>query len=91
MEERMSLATRRELVRVISERYMSSTQLERARIPDEFVAATGYHLKKHAIRVLGAKQRAATLREPRLRLYDTAVREALIVLREASDRVSERD
>lgn len=82
----MSLATRRELVRVISERYASSTHVERARILDEFVAATGYH-RKHAIRVLAAHPKTAAPREARLRLYDAAVREALIVLWETSDRV----
>ena len=82
----MSLATRRELVRVISERYAASAQVERAKILDEFVAATGYH-RKHAIRILAAKHRTTAAREPRLRVYDGAVREALIVLWEASDRV----
>ena len=86
MGERMSLTTRKELVRAISDRYTSSTQLQRGRILDEFVAATGYH-RKHAIRVLAAKGKTSPPREPRLCLYDAAVREALIVLWEASDRV----
>jgi hypothetical protein len=82
----MSLETRRELVRVIGERYRASTVLERRRILDEFVAATGYH-RKHAIRVLVGRVKPSPPREPRLHLYDAAVREALIVLWEASDRV----
>jgi hypothetical protein len=82
----MGLATRRELVHAISERYTASTQLDRVRILDEFVEATGYH-RKHAIRVLAGKARSPPALEPRLRLYDAAVREALIVLWEASDRV----
>lgn len=86
MGERMSLETRRELVRVIGERYRSSTVSERVRILDEFVAATGYH-RKHAIRLLAATAKTPALREPRLRVYDAAVREVLIVLWEASDRV----
>ena len=86
MGERMSLTTRRELVRAISERYTSSTQIQRGRILDEFVASTGYH-RKHAIRVLAAKEKSSRSREPRLCLYDAAVRDALIVLWEASDRV----
>jgi hypothetical protein len=86
MGRRMSLETRRELVRVIGERYRASTSLERGRILDEFVAATGYH-RKHAIRVLAGCVKPSPPREPRLHLYDAAVREALIVLWEASDRV----
>ncbi len=83
----MSIETRRELVRVVGDRYRSSTALERTRILDEFVAATGYH-RKHAIRVLAATVKPSPPREqPRLHLYDAAVREALIVLWEASDRV----
>jgi hypothetical protein len=86
MRQRMSLKTRRELVRAINERYRGSDQVERVRILDEFVAATGYH-RKHAIRVLAGKSKAPPIREPQLRVYDAAVREALIVLWEASDRV----
>lgn len=74
------------MVRVIGERYRSSPAPERTRILDEFVAATGYH-RKHAIRVLAARAEPSPPREPRLHLYDAAVREALIVLWEASDRV----
>ena len=86
MRKRMGLATRRELVQAISARYTTSTQLDRVKILDEFVAATGYH-RKHAIRVLAGKATTPAVREPRLRLCDAAVREALIVLWEASDRV----
>ena len=42
---------RRELVAAAAERYRQSTAVERGRIPDEFVALTGYH-RKHAIGVL---------------------------------------
>ena len=55
---------------------------------DEFVALTGYH-RKHAIRVLnGYSGPSPPLRSAeRLRLYDEAVRQALVVLWEASDRI----
>jgi hypothetical protein len=54
---------------------------------DEFVAVTGYH-RKHAMRVLrsgvaGSRYGA----RPGRRIYDEAAREALILLKEASDRV----
>jgi len=51
------------------------------------VALTGYH-RKHAIRVLnGFTGTTPSTRRGRLRLYDEAVRQALIVFWEASDRI----
>src|SRR5918911_4627869 len=84
---RVSMATRDELVAAVIERYSKGTQAEKGRILDEFVAVTGFH-RKHAMRVLrgGAANRRSAPR-PERRLYDEAVREALIVLWEASDRV----
>ena len=60
---------------------------ERGRILDEFAAVTGYH-RKHAMRLLRAGQ-VNRRRGPRpgRRIYDEAVREALIVVWEASDRI----
>lgn len=59
----------------------------KARILDEFVAVTGYH-RKHSIRGLNSTAGATVAaRPPRLRLYDEAVREGLIVLWEAADRI----
>jgi hypothetical protein len=59
---------------------------ERTKILDEFVAITGYH-RKHAIRVLAISAAPERSRAARNRLYDEAVRQALIVLWEAGDRV----
>jgi hypothetical protein len=60
---------------------------EKTRILDEFAAVTGHH-RKHAMRLLrsGPSNPRPTSR-PQRRLYDEAVREALIVLWEASDRI----
>ena len=78
---------RQQLVDAIVGRYRASTPAEKSHILDEFVALTGYH-RKHAIGVLNQSRRGATgLRRGRRRVYDEAVREALIVLWEASDRV----
>ena len=87
MSKRISVDTRRELVRAIGERYRAASVDAKARILDEFVAVTGYH-RKHSIRVLNTTADATVAaRQPRLRLYDEAVREGLIVLWEAADRI----
>jgi len=84
---KISADARRELVQEIGERYRSRSRAEKLLILDEFVAVTGYH-RKHSIRLLRVQPPAVgSARRPRLRVYDDAVREALIVLWEASDRV----
>ena len=81
------MATRDELVVALAERYASSDRNERGRILDEFTALSGLH-RKHAMRLLRAGQpgRRSGPR-PARRLYNEAVREALIVIWEASDRI----
>ena len=87
MAKRIGVDARRELVRAIGERYRVAAREDKLRILDEFVAVTGHH-RKHSIRVLNDDSTAtATVRAPRLRLYDEAVREVLIVLWEAADRI----
>jgi len=81
------MATRRELAVAIRERYQPASRIEKRRILEEFVAVTGYH-RKHAIRVLGGGATSVGRKSrPRARVYDEAVRQALIVLWEASDRI----
>jgi len=83
----ISRATQQELVQAIGERYRTVSADQKGRILDEFVALTGYH-RKHAIRVLnGFTGTPTATSRGRLRLYDEAVRQALIVFWEASDRV----
>ena len=82
----LSLATRRELIQAIAERYHAAARAEKKQILDEFIKVTGYH-RKHAIRAL--KRTSGTV--PRSRrhhaLYDEAVRSALTILWEAADRI----
>ena len=81
------MATRDELVAAVSGRYGSGTRMERARILDEFTAVSGHH-RKHAARLLRAglaSHRAGP--RPERRVYNEAVRQALIVIWEASDRI----
>ena len=80
------MTTRKELIGGVGARYRSAPMSEKSKILDEFVAITGYH-RKHAIRVLGAEADPGLSRPARNRLYDEAVRQALIVLWEAGDRV----
>ena len=87
MKREMTHATRAELADAIRGRYVAATLKDKRRILEEFIAATGYH-EKSAIRVLNspaAPKRRQTRQRPAL--YDEAVRGALIVLWEASDRV----
>ena len=80
------MATPDELVAAVAERYARSGRSERGRILDEFVAVTGHH-RKHAMRLLRGGDGSAERKARRGRVYDAAMREALIVLWEASDRV----
>src|SRR5229473_3264390 len=87
MGTKMTHTARAELTNVVRRRYCDATGAEKRKILDEFIAVTGYH-EKSAIRALNAEP-IAKPRQTRSRpsLYDEAVRAALIVLWEASDRV----
>ena len=81
------MATRDELVAAVAARYASGTRTERARILDEFTAVTGHH-RKHATRLLRAGLTSPPHGpRPERRIYDEAVRQALVVIWEASDRI----
>lgn len=81
------MATREELVEATSSRYRSGGRDEKKQILDEFVAVTGFH-RKHAMRLLRRGPAIKTDGARKLRrLYDDAVRAALIVIWEASDRI----
>jgi hypothetical protein len=83
----ISASARQELVQAVAGRYRGANVDQKKRILDEFVAVTGYH-RKHAIRVLNnPTRRQSPAGRGRVRLYDEAVRQALIVLWEASDRI----
>jgi hypothetical protein len=84
---RVSMATRDDLLAAVAARYRDSGRPEKTRILDEFAAVTGHH-RKHAMRLLraGPSDREPASRSQR-RVYDEAVREVLIVLWEASDRI----
>ena len=91
MRHRMSLKARRELLRSIAERYQSSGRHAKAKILDEFTAATGYH-RKSAIRLLrNALQQPITRHRRRAPvLYDSEVQRVLGILWELSGRICSR-
>jgi hypothetical protein len=88
----MSTTTRKELREALVCRYRNSPKKDRTRILDEFVAVSGYH-RKHAIRLLGGQQydtrkQGFPIGGPgKRRVYDEAVKEALIVTWETADRI----
>jgi hypothetical protein len=87
MMRQVSMTTRNELIRAVSARYRQSKRPDKCRILDEFVAVTGFS-RKHAMRALrqGVSAKANKAR-PGRRIYDDAVREALVMIWEASDRI----
>jgi hypothetical protein len=80
------MTTRKELVAALQFRYSRVAFGDLIKIRDEFVALTGYP-RKHAIRLLREKASSTEVKPARNRLYDEAVRQALIVLWEAADRI----
>ena len=81
------MTTRDELVMALAGRYALGSRADRGRMLDEFAALTGHH-RKHAMRLLRAGVSVGQSRaRPERRVYDQAIREALIVVWEASDRI----
>ena len=86
MGTRISRHTKNELVVILRQRYRDATKREKTKILDEFVAVAECH-RKYAVRLLGND--GLTSRTPAIgrRIYDDAVKEALIITWEAADRV----
>ncbi len=85
------MGARREITAAISERYRSAGWTEKGRILDELCEITGWH-RKHAIRALAVCKAfpprvspAAPLR--RAPIYGATIKDALVALWEASDRI----
>ena len=84
----MSKMAKRELLATIRDRYWASSKNDKTRILDEFVAVTGHH-RKHAIRLLRRPDDDEGAPHPLRdrRIYDETVREVVIMVWEAADRV----
>ena len=83
---KVSMATRKELIEAVGARYRACDRSSKGKVLDEFVAVTGFH-RKHAMRVLRQEASDRTPGRVGRRVYDEAVRTALVVLWEASDRL----
>ena len=83
---RVSMGTRDELIAALAGRYGEAGRIERGRILDEFVASRGITASTRCGVAIGTDGVTARTR-PGRRIYGEAVRAALILLWEASDRV----
>ena len=87
MVAEISTATRTEVLEAILGRYGEASKRDKTRMLNEFVAMVGCH-RKHAVSLLGQSDESVERKIPRgRRIYDEAVRQALIVVWEASDRI----
>lgn len=87
MSTRIGRRAREELLRVLRGRYRGSSKSDKAKILDEFIALTGFH-RKHGIRLLNAQSVEHDFKRGHgRRIYTEAVREALVVVWEAADRI----
>ena len=92
MDNKISNSMKEELVQVLGTQYRKSSKIEKTRILDQFIAVSGYH-RKHAIRLLRSKvdsnlnPKNSSVKNHGRRIYDEAVKEALIILWEAADRI----
>ncbi len=79
---------KQELLASIRDRYRESSRKDKSKILDEFIAVTGHH-RKHGIRLLAqsAEGSGGTGAVKGRRIYDDAVREVVILIWEASDRI----
>lgn len=92
MDKKISTETRKELIEVLGNRYRKSLRMEKAQILDEFIAVSGYH-RKHAVRLLNSRTNNSSEQSNsdkvayNRRIYDEAVKEALIITWEATYRI----
>lgn len=88
MKDGISKQARSEVLEALRARYEKAKKSEKTKILDEFVAVAHCH-RKHAVRLLSRPAVAAktTCKAISRRIYNDAVKEALLVLWEASDRI----
>jgi hypothetical protein len=85
MNKEINRTTRTQVLNSLRGRYHEAKRPDKSKRLDEFVALTGYH-RKHALRLL-AKASTEHSKPKGRRIYDEAVRQALTILWETSDRL----
>jgi len=86
MRLKMTFKSRKELLLALRPMYAQVSWVEKQRVLDGFVAATGYN-RKHAIVLLNGKPVATTKPPSRARKYDDEVTDALIAVWKANNRI----
>ena len=79
---------KQELLTSIRDRYRESSRKDKSNILDEFIAVTGHH-RKHGIRLLAQSAASSDGASAVIgrRIYDDVVREMVVLIWEASDRI----
>src|SRR6202161_851401 len=87
MTGRISMGARREITAAVVDRYRLAGRADKGRILDELCAVTGWH-RKHAVRALAIRVAISPEGRPqRSPTYGATIRDALVALWEASDRI----
>ena len=87
MSTHISKHAKQELLEALHERYSNASKIDKTRILDEFVVLAGCH-RKHAIRLLtGVAPIRHDAHATSRQIYSEAVRETLVILWEAADRI----
>lgn len=89
MKRQVSKQVMRDVIAAMGQRYQEGSKREKTEILNQLVALAGCH-RKHAVRLLHQARASARETQPRSRIYDEAVKEALIILWEAADRICSR-
>ena len=89
MDGGVTKIAKQEFVASIRDGYQQASMRDKCRILDELTAITGNH-RKHGIRLLSGTAGTSGRQVVGKRTYDEAVREAVIVVWDASDRICSR-
>jgi hypothetical protein len=88
MRHKMSLEAKKELLRALRPTYADAETTAKTALLDGFIAGTGYS-RKHAISLLSGLERS-TVRKPRVRVYDDALKESLIKVWCAANKIASK-
>jgi len=88
MKKKISTGAKNEILTVLRNEYVKALKKDKTRIINEIIVLTGYH-RKHIIRMMKNKDFFETENKNKnyKRIYNEAVKESLIIIWEASDRM----